>query len=62
MTRTTHQVLVDRTGQARLEWQRWDMFTNPLLGSVAYNEKIFVGQAVGSGGGRVLAEVRTVVT
>ena len=44
-----YQVLVDMFDMARLEWKVWDMFMVPSLGSVAYNEKTFVGQMVPSG-------------
>ena len=33
------QVLVDLAGLARLEWQQWDMFSRPLIGTVAYNDR-----------------------
>jgi len=39
-----YQVLVDLVGMARLEWRHWDMFTRPQIGSVAYNENIFIGR------------------
>ena len=39
-----YQVLVDMVGMARLEWRHWDMFTKPEIGSVAYNENLFIGR------------------
>ena len=44
-----YQVLVDMTGKARLEWRRWDMFSNPEKGTVAYNEETFVAQMLVAG-------------
>merc|ERR1719278_1558256 len=41
-----YQVLVDLGGIARLEWKRWDMFSSPHIGTVAFNQKIFVGSLV----------------
>jgi len=39
-----YQVLVDMTGKARLEWRKWNMFSNPEKGTVAYNQETFVAQ------------------
>lgn len=39
-----YQVLVDMFAMARLDWRLWDMFMVPSLGSVAFNERTFVGQ------------------
>ena len=52
-----YQVLVDLFAMARLEWRAWDMFMEPSLGSVAYNEKTFVGQIETEGGERRIAEL-----
>ena len=52
-----YQVLVDTFGMARLEWERWDMFMMASLGSVAYNEKTFVGEMITGQGGRRIAEL-----
>jgi len=38
-----YQVLVDTWSMARISWSRWTMFKTPLIGSVAFNEKTFVG-------------------
>merc|ERR1719278_1635508 len=38
-----YQVLVDLGGIARLEWKRWDMFSSPHIGTVAFNQRSFVG-------------------
>ena len=36
-------MLVDTWSMARISWSRWTMFKTPLIGSVAFNEKTFVG-------------------
>jgi len=38
-----YQVLVSLGGLARYEWKDWDMFKRPHVGTVAFNEKTFVG-------------------
>ena len=55
--RSNYQVLVDTFGMARLEWSRWDMFMVASLGSVAYNEKTFVGEMTTSQGETRIAEL-----
>ena len=55
--RSHYQVLVDTFGMARLEWRRWDMFMVASLGSVAFNEKTFVGEMTSSQGERRIAEL-----
>ena len=55
--RSNYQVLVDTFGMARLEWRRWDMFMVASLGSVAYNEKTFVGEMTTSQGETRIAEL-----
>ena len=37
-----YQVLVDSVGMARLEWRYWDMCDKPEIGSVAYNQQLFI--------------------
>jgi len=49
-----YQVLVDLTGLARLEWRKWDMFSNPEVGTVAYNEQTFVAQVEGMAGDKIV--------
>ena len=55
--RSNYQVLVDTFAMARLEWRRWDMFMVASLGSVAYNERTFVGEMTSSQGERRIAEL-----
>jgi len=52
-----YQVLVDLTGLARLEWRKWDMFSNPEIGTVAYNEQSFVGQVQGMAGDKIVGDL-----
>jgi len=52
-----YQLLVDITGMARLEWRRWDMFSNPEIGTVAYNDKTFVGKLERDNGDTVIGEL-----
>ena len=52
-----YQVLVDMTGLARLEWRDWDMFSNPQIGTVAYNEQTFVAQLEGTEGDRIIGDL-----
>jgi len=37
------------TGKTRVEWRKWDMFSNPEKGTVAYNEDTFVSQMLVGG-------------
>lgn len=52
-----YQVLVDLTGMARLEWRRWDMFSNPEIGTVAYNDKTFIAQLERKAGDKILGDL-----
>lgn len=52
-----YQLLVDMTGMARLEWRKWDMFSNPEIGTVAYNDKTFVGKLERDNGDTVIGEL-----
>jgi len=38
-----YQVLVDMYSMSRFGWNKWSMFNSPAVGSVAFNEKTFIG-------------------
>ena len=52
-----YQVQVDMKGMARLEWRKWDMFSNPEKGTVAYNDKTFVAQLEMPGGEKTIGDL-----
>jgi len=51
-----YQVLVDIYSMSRVGWNKWSMFNSPAVGSVAFNEKTFVGLMT-AGEGRVISEL-----
>lgn len=45
-----YQILVDMYGMTRVNWKKWNMFSDPALGTVAFNDNTFVGLMIPSQG------------